>query len=653
MESVTGLSPAIAIEQRTTVSHPRSTVGTVTEIYDHLRVLFAALGRPHCPRCGEPITAQTAEQMADRAPGQRRRAPRRGAGAGRARPQGRLPARSWQAAARRGLAPRARGRRRVDLDEPLPLDPRRNHRIEVLVDRLVLRPAARSSACVAGLEKALDLADGVVLVVHRGRTRAAAQPRAWPACAATSRCPSSRRAPSPSTAPTAPAPPATAWAALGGRPRSGSSRTRAVAARRGHPPLAAPRAAPRARGARGRGRPPRLLAGRAGARAVPQGRGRCCWRATATASRACCPTCGAARRSSLAQWRRGRASRGRRRGLRGPAALPDRGRLPGLRGARLRAGEPGRAPGRALHRGLRPAPRRPRRGRASRDPPSRSASGRWRIGCCDEIRERLRFLERGRRRLPEPRPPHHHPLRRRGAPHPPGRADRRAHAGRPLRAGRAVGGPAPARQRAPARDAQGASATWATRWWWSSTTRRRSAPPTTSSTWARARARLGGRLMYQGPPASLDGSLTGRYLRGELTIPVPAGAPRRARARCASSARASTTCATSTCRIPLGVLTAVTGRQRLRQVDPGGRHPAPRAGRAACAARRRARPTPRARGRGGDRQGHRHRPEPDRPHAAQQPRHLHRRLRVHPRAVQPGARGARARLQAAAASPST
>src|SRR6516165_4763713 len=53
VESVTGLSPAIAIEQRTTVAHPRSTVGTVTEVYDHLRVLFAALGRPHCPRCGE------------------------------------------------------------------------------------------------------------------------------------------------------------------------------------------------------------------------------------------------------------------------------------------------------------------------------------------------------------------------------------------------------------------------------------------------------------------------------------------------------------------------------------------------------------------------------------------------------------------------
>ncbi len=55
VDSVTGLSPAIAIEQRTTSSHPRSTVGTVTQIYDHLRLLFAGIGRPHCPRCGADL----------------------------------------------------------------------------------------------------------------------------------------------------------------------------------------------------------------------------------------------------------------------------------------------------------------------------------------------------------------------------------------------------------------------------------------------------------------------------------------------------------------------------------------------------------------------------------------------------------------------
>src|SRR6185503_8829329 len=66
IESLTGLSPAIAIEQRTTVSHPRSTVGTATEIYDHLRVLFSALGRPHCPRCERPVSSQTTEQIAEK-----------------------------------------------------------------------------------------------------------------------------------------------------------------------------------------------------------------------------------------------------------------------------------------------------------------------------------------------------------------------------------------------------------------------------------------------------------------------------------------------------------------------------------------------------------------------------------------------------------
>jgi excinuclease ABC subunit A len=164
VESVSGLSPAIAIEQRTMVSHPRSTVGTVTEVYDHLRVLFAALGRPHCPRCGEPIASQSPEQIAQRV---------------------------WTAAAAQAvsvLAPVVRGRKggfrkeqaflraqgfrrarldgeAVSLEEPLALDPRRNHRLEVLVDRLVLRPGAEKRL-KAAVERALDLADGVVMVSY-------------------------------------------------------------------------------------------------------------------------------------------------------------------------------------------------------------------------------------------------------------------------------------------------------------------------------------------------------------------------------------------------------------------------------------------------------------------------------------------------------
>ena len=66
VDSIEGLSPAISIEQKTTSKNPRSTVGTVTEIYDYLRVLFARIGVPHCPRCGQEISAQTVQQMVDR-----------------------------------------------------------------------------------------------------------------------------------------------------------------------------------------------------------------------------------------------------------------------------------------------------------------------------------------------------------------------------------------------------------------------------------------------------------------------------------------------------------------------------------------------------------------------------------------------------------
>src|SRR5262245_19272225 len=65
VELIEGLSPAISIEQKTTSRNPRSTVGTVTEIYDYLRLLFARIGEPHCPSCGRPIAAQTVQQIVD------------------------------------------------------------------------------------------------------------------------------------------------------------------------------------------------------------------------------------------------------------------------------------------------------------------------------------------------------------------------------------------------------------------------------------------------------------------------------------------------------------------------------------------------------------------------------------------------------------
>ena len=66
VEYIEGLSPAISIDQKTTSRNPRSTVGTVTEIYDYLRLLYARIGIPHCPKCGKEITQQTVDQMVDK-----------------------------------------------------------------------------------------------------------------------------------------------------------------------------------------------------------------------------------------------------------------------------------------------------------------------------------------------------------------------------------------------------------------------------------------------------------------------------------------------------------------------------------------------------------------------------------------------------------
>ena len=162
VDSIEGLSPAISIEQRTTSKNPRSTVGTVTEIYDYLRVLFARVGVPHCPTCGRVISAQTVQQMVDRilaqAPGTRLLV----------------------------LAPVVRGRKgeykklffdlqrqgysrvRVngtirEIGDDIELDKKRKHTIEVVVDRLVVRENL-GSRLADSLETALRLADGIVTV---------------------------------------------------------------------------------------------------------------------------------------------------------------------------------------------------------------------------------------------------------------------------------------------------------------------------------------------------------------------------------------------------------------------------------------------------------------------------------------------------------
>jgi excinuclease ABC subunit A len=163
VDSIEGLSPAISIEQKTTSKNPRSTVGTVTEIYDYLRVLYARVGTPHCPKCGQVIAAQTVQQMVDRvltlAPGTRIAvlAPIVRGRKGEYRKLFFDLRRQGYSRVRVNGAVRELGEAEIDLDK------NRKHTIEVVVDRLVVKPAI-AARLADSLETSLKLADGVVVV---------------------------------------------------------------------------------------------------------------------------------------------------------------------------------------------------------------------------------------------------------------------------------------------------------------------------------------------------------------------------------------------------------------------------------------------------------------------------------------------------------
>jgi len=162
VESIEGLSPAISIDQKTTSKNPRSTVGTVTEIYDYLRLLFARTGIPHCPECGREITQQTVDQIVDQVM-------------------------SLKEGTRiQIMAPVVRGRKgeyvklledikkmgfvrvRVDgelreLEESISLEKNKKHTIEIIVDRLIVKPGIEQRLADS-IETALTHADGIVII---------------------------------------------------------------------------------------------------------------------------------------------------------------------------------------------------------------------------------------------------------------------------------------------------------------------------------------------------------------------------------------------------------------------------------------------------------------------------------------------------------
>ena len=139
VDSIEGLSPAISIEQKTTSRSPRSTVGTITEIYDYLRLLYASVGTPHCPNCGRPIARQSAEQIVQRilqlGTGERVTvmAPIVRGRKGEFKEL-------FDQLDQQGFRARVDGELR-DLSEPLNLDRRKNHTIEAVIDRILLKPA--------------------------------------------------------------------------------------------------------------------------------------------------------------------------------------------------------------------------------------------------------------------------------------------------------------------------------------------------------------------------------------------------------------------------------------------------------------------------------------------------------------------------------
>ncbi len=169
VDFIEGLSPAISIDQKSTSRNPRSTVGTITEVYDYLRVLFARVGHPHCYNCGRPIGRQTPDQIVDQVmelPEGTRFQVLAPVVRGRKGEYEKV----LQDLARKGY-PRARIDGEVrDLSEPIRLPRNYKHTIEVVVDRLVAKPDIRRRVADS-IEQALELAEGiasVAVVTHEG-----------------------------------------------------------------------------------------------------------------------------------------------------------------------------------------------------------------------------------------------------------------------------------------------------------------------------------------------------------------------------------------------------------------------------------------------------------------------------------------------------
>ena len=181
VDSIEGLSPAISIDQKSTNRNPRSTVGTVTEIYDYFRLLYARVGIPHCPKCGKPISKQTVDQMVDRLMQLEERT-RIQLLAPIVRGRKGEHAKVFQNAKKSGYV-RVRVDGNVyDLSEDIPMEKNKKHSIEIVVDRLVIKPGIEKRL-TDSIETTLNLADGLMMVdVIGGETLNFSQSFSCPDC---------------------------------------------------------------------------------------------------------------------------------------------------------------------------------------------------------------------------------------------------------------------------------------------------------------------------------------------------------------------------------------------------------------------------------------------------------------------------------------
>lgn len=162
VESIEGMSPAISIDQKTTSKNPRSTVGTVTEIYDYLRLLYARVGIPHCPVCGKEIAQQTCDQIVDRV-AELSEGTRIQVLAPVVRNKKGEHQKEFSAARKSGYVRVRVDGNIYDLSEEIKLDKNQKHNIEVVVDRLVINDEIKSRL-TDSVETAAELSGGVVII---------------------------------------------------------------------------------------------------------------------------------------------------------------------------------------------------------------------------------------------------------------------------------------------------------------------------------------------------------------------------------------------------------------------------------------------------------------------------------------------------------